>query len=72
MLTNVLAIEPGSLNSAEEKLTPVGVWASIGHTQNTWTSVLQNEVLISKFGAINTFSTSSITTFTVEVQEKQL
>lgn len=72
MLTNVLAIEPSSLNSTKEKLTSIGVWASIGHTKNTRTSVLQDEVLISKFGAVDTFSTSSITTFTVEAQETQL
>jgi len=30
----VLAVQPGGLGRADEKLGPVGVGAGVGHTQN--------------------------------------
>lgn len=57
---DVLAIQPRSLGSAEEELASVGVGASIGHGEDTWTGVLQGEVFILKLVAIDGLSTSAI------------
>jgi hypothetical protein len=50
---NVLAVQPGGLGRADEKLGAVGVGASVGHAQNAGSGVLQLEVLISKLGSVD-------------------
>ena len=35
-------------------------WTCVGHGKNTWTSVLQFEVFISKFFSVNGFATGSV------------
>lgn len=69
---NMLAVQPGSLNSAKEELGAIGVRSSIGHGQDARAGVTQSEVLISKLGAIDGLPTSAIagcevTTLTHEV-----
>ena len=56
----VLAIEPGSLLGRDEELRAIGVGTSVGHGQKARLGVLELEVLISKFGPIDRFSTSSV------------
>lgn len=51
-----------SLHCADEELRPVGVRASIGHTNSPGTSVLQLKILIRELVAINGFSACAITT----------
>lgn len=50
---NVLAIQPGSLDSTQEELGTIGVGSSIGHGQDAWASVTKGEVLINKLCAID-------------------
>ena len=56
----MLAIQPLSLGSANEKLGTVCVGASICHGQDARTCMLQNEILIIKFLAIDGLATSTI------------
>jgi hypothetical protein len=58
---NVLAIQPSSLNGGNEELRSIGVLTSIGHRQETRTSVTKLEVLICETIAIDRLATSSIT-----------
>jgi len=56
----VLAIEPRSLDSGQKELRAVGVGTSIGHGEDTGTSVLQGKVLVSELLAVDGLSTSSV------------
>jgi len=56
----VFPVQPGSFDRTDEKLGTVGVWASIGHREDSRFGVLYAEVLISEFFAINRFATGSI------------
>lgn len=58
----VFPVQPRSFNRADEELGTVGVRASIGHRENSGLGVLDAEVLISKFLAIDGFATGSIST----------
>lgn len=69
---NVFAIQPGSLDSAQEELGTIGVGSSIGHGQDARASVTQGEVLIGKLLAVNglpacSIAISEVTTLTHEV-----
>ena len=57
---HMLAIQPLSLGSADEKLGTVCVGASICRGQDARTCMLQNEILIIKFLAIDGLATSTI------------
>lgn len=53
---NMLPIEPRCFHSCNEELRPVSVLPSVGHAQITWSLVLQLEVLILEFIAVNTLA----------------
>ena len=57
---HMLAIQPLSLGSADEKLGTICVGACICHGQDARTSMLQDEILIIKFLAIDGLATSTI------------
>jgi hypothetical protein len=54
--TYMLAIQPGGFCGAEKELRSVGIWSSVGHTENSWPCVLQLEVFILKLVAVNRFT----------------
>eukprot|EP00971_Amphidinium_carterae_P188446 3740814-Amphidinium_carterae.1 len=56
----MFAIQPSGLHGAEEELGAVRVWPCVGHRQNSWTSVLQCEVLICKLHAVDGLTTSAV------------
>ena len=49
----MLAIEPLSFDGADEKLATIGIGTSVRHGQNTRSSVLKLEVLISELLSID-------------------
>ena len=55
----MLAVQPRAGDSADEELRPVGVWTSVGHGQNTGTSVLVDEVLVSELSSIDGLASDS-------------
>ena len=57
---DVFTIQPGCLSGTQEKLRTVGVGASVGHGENSWTGVLQREVLVFELVSVDGFSTSSV------------
>ena len=57
---NVLAVEPRRLGGAQEKLRAVRVRASISHGQDARASVLQLEVLVSEFLAVNRLAAGAV------------
>ena len=57
---NMLSIEPTSLGSAQEELTSVGTWSSVSHTEDTWSGVLEFEVLILELVTVDGFSSSTV------------
>jgi len=59
---NMFAIQPLCLNSTQEELRSISVLSSISHGQNSWSSVLQCEVLIREFLSIDRLPASAITT----------
>lgn len=63
---------PGGLLSADEELRTISVGASIGHGQDSRTSVLQGKVLICKFVTIDRFPTSSVVVCEVTTLEKTM
>ena len=50
---DVLAVEPGAWDSADEELRSVGVGSGVSHGQDTSASVLVDEVLISELSAVD-------------------
>ena len=57
---DVFAIEMRSRSKTEEELRSVRIWSSVGHWENSPSSVLVVEVLVLKFVSVDTFATSSI------------
>lgn len=69
---NVLAVQPGGLGGADEKLGAVGVGTSVGHGKNTLASVLQCKVLVLELVSVDglaagTVTASEVTTLAHEV-----
>lgn len=56
----MLSIEPAGLGGAKEELRSVGTRASVGHRQDSRSSMLQGEVLISELLAVNALTTGTI------------
>jgi len=57
---DVLAVQPGGLGRANEKLGSVGVGSSIGHAQDSRSGVLQLEVLVFELVAVDGLAPSSV------------
>lgn len=56
---DVAAIEPGCDGSGDEELASVGVFARVGHAEHAFLAVLELEVLIGEFGAVDGLATGS-------------
>lgn len=56
----VLVIQPRGLDCADEELRAIGVRASVCHRQGAGVDVLQGEVLILEFVAVNGFAASTV------------
>ena len=69
---NVLAVQPGCNNGGDEELGAVGVGARVGHGEETFLGVLLDEVLISKLGAVDRYTTGSILVGKVTTLEHKL
>lgn len=57
---DMFTIEPGGLNGRDEELGSIGVGSSVGHGHDTGSGVLEGEVLILKFAAVDGFSTGAV------------
>lgn len=68
----MLSIQPAGDNGGDEKLGAIGVWSSIGHGEKVWPIVLQLEVLISEFLAVDGLSTSSVVSGEVTTLKHEL
>eukprot|EP00304_Pavlova_gyrans_P012262 CAMPEP_0206056596 /NCGR_PEP_ID=MMETSP1466-20131121/42559_1 /ASSEMBLY_ACC=CAM_ASM_001126 /TAXON_ID=44452 /ORGANISM="Pavlova gyrans, Strain CCMP608" /LENGTH=341 /DNA_ID=CAMNT_0053431833 /DNA_START=89 /DNA_END=1112 /DNA_ORIENTATION=+ len=58
---DVLAIQPGGLGSAEEKLAPICAGPRVGHGQDAGARVLELKVLVLELLAVDGFSPRAIT-----------
>jgi hypothetical protein len=68
----MLAVQPGGLYGAQEKLGTVGVGTGVSHGEDTRASVLESEVLVGKFLAVDGLATGAVaagevTTLTHEI-----
>ena len=52
----MLAIEPRSVDGADEELAPVGAGSGVGHGQDALPDVRQLKVLVVEFGAVDAFA----------------
>ena len=57
---DVLAVEPSSLHGRDEELRTVGVGSSVGHGHNTRTGVLEGEVLVVEFSAVDGLAAGAV------------
>lgn len=57
---DMCAIKMGSLIEAEEELGAVGSWASVGHGEDTTSSVLVDEVFIGELTSVDGRSTGTV------------
>lgn len=69
---NVLAVQPGAGDSANEELGSVGVGASVSHGKDTSASVLVDEVLISELSTVDGLSTDTTSMSEVTTLEHEL
>jgi hypothetical protein len=56
----MLAVQPGGLYGAQEKLGTVGVGTGVSHGEDTRASVLESEVLVGKFLAVDGLATGAV------------
>ena len=56
----VSSVQVRSFDEAEEELGAVRVGASVGHGENTSSSVLVDEVLVSEVGSVDRLATSAV------------
>lgn len=59
---NVFAVEPARHHCGDEELRTIGVATGVGHRQQSRFRVLQFEVFVGKFLAIDRFAASTVTT----------
>lgn len=69
---NVLPIQPGARDRANEELRSIGVGTSISHGEDTRTGMLVDEVFIRELLAINALSSGSVTVGEVAALEHEL
>ena len=69
---DVLVVQPGGLDGADEELRSVGAGAGVGHGQNTGTGVLLTEVLVLELGAVDGLTASSVTAGEVTTLDHEL
>ena len=74
---NMLAIQPCSICSTQEELGTIRVWSSIGHTEDSWSSVLEHKVLIWELVSIDwltpgSISSSEISTLAHEIWDNTM
>ena len=58
---DVLVVQPLGFHRADEELRTVGIWAGVGHREDSRFGVLELEVLILEFVAKNTLPTPTVT-----------
>lgn len=57
----MLTVQPFGLDGTQEELGTVGVWPCVGHGQDTWSGVLELEVLVFELVSVDGFPTGSVT-----------
>ena len=57
---DVSSVEVRSVDEAEEELGAVSAWASVGHGEDTSSSVLVDEVLVSEVWSVDRLATSAV------------
>merc|ERR1712035_295929 len=57
---DVLAVQPSSLDGAQEELGAVSAWAGIGHGEDAGASVLELEVLVLEPVTVDGLATSAV------------
>ena len=57
---NVLAIQPGSIASADKELAAIGIGTSVGHTHCTGSTVCDIKILVGKLLSENALSSRSV------------
>jgi hypothetical protein len=56
----MLAIQPATRSSGEEKLAAVGVGAGISHRKQSWNIVFMLEILVREFATVDAFAAGAI------------
>jgi hypothetical protein len=67
---DVSAIEPCRGDSSDEELAAICILSAVGHGQEAFTSMLELEVLVREFGAVDGLATSSWTILESCAKEK--
>lgn len=57
---DVLVVEEVAFGASDEKLTAVGVFAAVGHRQESRSVMFEDKVLVVKCSAVNAVDTSAI------------
>lgn len=66
------SIKPRGLDSGDKELGAVGIGASVGHREDTGASVLQDEVFVGEFLAVDGLATSAIVVRKVSALEHEV
>ena len=54
------AVQPGCDDGGDEELATIGVRPGVGHAQHEWTAVLELEVLVWEFLAVDGFTARAL------------
>ena len=68
----MLVVQPRSLDGGDEELGSVGVWARVGHGEESRSCVLDQKVLVLKLGSVDRLTPCSVKPLKVAALQHEL
>ena len=69
---DMLVVQPGRLHRGDEELSSVGVWTGVGHREEAWRCVLDQEVLVLERRSVDRLATRPVKPLKVAALQHEL